>query len=89
MYPAATAAKALADDAAFTALSAELATVLTWLSEAAATLISAEALADIAAAVAPELAAAKAAAATAQAFEEAVPDIPRQLHSNHQQNNRP
>lgn len=74
--PAVTSAKAIADATAFTALSAELATVLTSLTEAAATLASAEALADIAAAVAPELAAAAAAAATAQEIENAGPDSP-------------
>ncbi|CAF9922352.1 hypothetical protein IMSHALPRED_005666 [Imshaugia aleurites] len=67
---------AIADAAAFTALSAQLATVLSSLSEAAATLASAETLAEIAAAVAPELAAAESAAAAAQVIEDEGPDDP-------------
>ena len=69
--------------AASTALSAELATILRSLSEAAAILASAEALADTAAAFTSELAAAQVAAAAAQAIEKAGPDSPSQLSSNH------
>lgn len=73
----------MAEAAAFTALGAELATIPSSLSEAAATLASAEALADIAAAATSEFAAAQVAAAAAQAIEKAGPDSPSQLSSNH------